>query len=157
MNDTPPSITGVRVQFLNIILTEEGVGEVEDGRTIVFVPRDQIEMLEFRHGVQAERPAIQAVAGLLFSCLGALGISIFGRGGSFRLGAGCLVFGVLGVLLLWESLRRGYYLQAICRSDARKLVIRGSIKKAGVSDFVQDAAKLGYHLRDCVNKEKALY
>ena len=150
MNGTITSNNASRVQYLNIVVSESGIREMNENRCVVFMPREKIVRLEIKQGLQAERPLGQVIAGLILVILGILGITMLGTP-LILWGAGFLFFGALGAWLLWESLRRGYYLRVVCQADARKLAILGSIENAGFFQFVQDTTQLGYRIRDSSN------
>jgi len=146
-------MSAAEVRFLNIAFSEKGVSEFAGKRRVVFISRDRVQMVEIKHGLQAERPLLLAVTGLLLIVLGAGGAIILTDGGlaTLRWGLGFLFFGALGAWLSWESLRRGYYLHVVCPDDVRKLAIRGRIQQMEFREFIQNAAKLGYDIRDSLN------
>jgi len=39
----------------------------------------------------------------------------------------------------------------VCVDDSRKLAIRGRVQKLGFREFIQNAAKLGYDIRDSLS------
>jgi hypothetical protein len=76
------STAGERLQYLSVELSDKGIAEVTDGRRDVFVPRQQIQRVELRRGIPAERPLLQVVFGIV-----------------------CIVAGIVGALLVfvWVS------------------------------------------------------
>jgi hypothetical protein len=139
--------------YLNMAVSEQGITELSGNQRVVFIPKEQIQSIEIRFGSQAERPLVQGIAGLALIGLGIVGLSLMATGSLdvIRWGLGFFVFGGLGAWLLWEVLKRGYYLWVICSNDSRKLVLKGVIQKAELSGFVRSAAQFGYVFRDCLN------
>ncbi len=142
-----------RLQYLNVVISEKGLAEMSGNRRIILIPKDQVQSIEIRHGLQAERPLVQGITGLAFIGLGAVGIYIMVEGGiaALRWALGFLVFGGLGAWLLWEATKQGHYLKIICLGDSRKLVFKGKIQTEELSGFIRSASQFGYTFRDCLN------
>jgi hypothetical protein len=145
MDQSSPSLS-----FLNITASEKGLSEFNGGRRIIFIPKKQIQSIEFKSGSLAERPLAQAIFGLLLlTALGFAGIyllienSVYG----LRWGLGFLLFGGLGGFMLYEALRKGYFFQVTSSNDSRKLVVKGKIRKEDLSEFINGAGKLGYFFK----------
>lgn len=153
MNGEAPKLSSTEVRFLNIVVSEKGLSEFAGNRRVVFIARDRVQLVEIKHGLQAERPLLQGITASLLLLLGTVGAFVLTDGGlaALRWGLGFLFFGALGAWLLWESLRRGYYLRVVCVDDSRKLAIRGRVQKLGFREFIQNAAKLGYDIRDSLS------
>ena len=153
MNSETQTIGVAEVRFLNVVFSEKGVSEFAGKRRVVFISRDKIQIIETDYGWQAERPLLQVITSLLLVLLGTGGAVILADGGLavFRWGVGFLFFGVLGAWLLWQSLRRGYYLRVVCSDDLRKLAIHGRIQKKEFREFIDSAAKLGYDIHKGVS------
>jgi hypothetical protein len=140
-----------RAQYLNLVISEKGVAEFEGDRRIIFVPKRDVQSIEIRFGAQAERPLLQGIAGIVLISIGIGGLFIVEYGGfaNLRWGLGELVFGGLGVWLLWEAFKRGHFLRVDCARETRKFPLKGSINEAGLLQFTREAAQLGYVIRDC--------
>jgi hypothetical protein len=136
--------------YLDVQLSERGVAELKEGRQVLFVPRDEVQHLELHRGSPAERPLIQAAAGIVFAGFGLfIGLHIVSGGlTTWRYSAGFLLCGGLGAWLLWETLQRKHYLLVTCRNDARKFVFRGSVDESALSHFMQQANGFGYIVED---------
>jgi hypothetical protein len=96
---------------------------------------------------------MQVILGLLLVALGLAGVYLVLMGGIRGLywGLGLIIFGTIGVLCLYEAIRKGHYLCVTCPKETRKLKFVGEIKETELSKFVKDASNLGYSFRDCLN------
>ena len=142
--------------YLNVAISEEGLAELRKGRRVVFVPKERVQGIEVRFGSPAERPLIQGILGSVLTAFGLAGVFFLAEGGiaMYRWEAGSLFFTVIGLWLLWETMRRRYYLRVISSNDERKLVFSGKVQKSELSTFLQSATALGYNFKRCINDKK---
>jgi hypothetical protein len=150
MNTSPP--TENKFAYLNLAISKKGLSEFSGGRRIIFIPKDEVQIIEIKFGSSAERPLIQAIAGLMLAGLGYIGLTmiIMNAMRGLRWGLGFIVFGGFGLWFLYETFKKTHYLRVICRNDKRKLIFRGAFQEAEFSKFINDATKLGYSFKDCV-------
>lgn len=135
---------------MNLAISEKGLSEFSEGRRIIFIPKDEIQMIEIKFGSSAERPVAQAIVSLMLIALGCVGLMMLTGGlKGLRWGLGFIFFGCLGIWFLYETFKKNHYLWVICRNDKRKLVFRGTFQEADFSKFISDATKLGYSFKDC--------
>jgi hypothetical protein len=113
-----------------------------------------VQDVQIYFGSAAERPPLQTIAGIMLVGLGCVGLSMMLASGmkGLRWGLGFLVFGGFGIWLLHETFTKSHYLKVICHDDSRKLVFRGAFQESEFSKFIQDAAKCGYTVENCVGK-----
>jgi hypothetical protein len=147
-----PSSEYKPLSYLNLAISEKGLSEFGGGRRIIFIPKDEVQIIEIKFGSSAERPLIQVIVGLMLAVLGCVGLSLIFSSGmrGLRWGLGFIFFGGLGIWSLYEVFKKNHYLWVICRNDKRKLVFRGAFQEANFSKFISDATKLGYSFKDCV-------
>jgi protein-S-isoprenylcysteine O-methyltransferase Ste14 len=152
VNTPPASSESKQLSYLNLAISEKGLSEFSGGRRIIFVPKDEVQIIEIKFGSSAERPLIQTIVGLMLVALGCVGLSMILSSGmrGLRWGLGFLLFGGFGIWFLHETFKKNHYLWVICRNDRRKLVFRGAFQEADFSKFINDATKLGYSFKDCV-------
>jgi UDP-N-acetylmuramyl pentapeptide phosphotransferase/UDP-N-acetylglucosamine-1-phosphate transferase len=144
--NTPASTPEARCAYLNLKASEKGLSEFNKASLVVFIPKKQIEAVEVKFGSRAERPMLQVILGITLVALGAAGSWMAVNGGlrGMYWGLGCLMFGGIGLICLNEALRKGYYLRVTCSNETRKLIFRGRIEQASLSNFVQSASSLVY-------------
>ena len=138
-----------KLSYLNLAISEKGLSEFSDGRRIIFIPKEEVQIIEIKFGSSAERPIVQAIVSLLLITLGCVGVTMLACGlGGLRWALGFLFFGCLGIWFLYETLKRNHYLWVICRGDKRKLIFRGNFQEGEFSKFINDGTKLGYSFKD---------
>jgi hypothetical protein len=135
---------------LSVRISEKGLSEYNGNKRIVFIPKEQVQLIEIKFGSHAERPVIQLILGLCLGALGLAGLDLAINGGVRGLywGLGFMGFGAIGVLCLYEAIKRGYYLCVTCSKDTRKLVFKGITQREDLSGFIKNASDLGYNYRD---------
>jgi hypothetical protein len=141
---------GSQVLYLNIAASEKGLAELSGNRRIIFIPKDQIQGVEIKFGCQAEKPLVQGIIGSVLTVVGIIGIYVLAGAGFalMRWALGFVFFGGIGVWLIWEASRRGYYFRVIRSNGTRNLLLKGSVQKPELSNFVRQASQLGYNFRD---------
>jgi hypothetical protein len=150
---TPPE--NQKLSYLNIEITEKGLSEFSDGRRIIFVPKDKVQRIRVEFGPVAESPLTQGIAGFALVGLGCIGLKMIMQEGivALRWGLGFVVFGGLGVWLLYETFKKTHYLRVIGHTDneTRKLLFKGAFQEAEFSEFIKGATQFGYNFENHVN------
>lgn len=122
---------------------------IQEKSEVASVIKKDIRSISLKEGRQSERPTLQIFFGIavlfipLFSILYILGGLIFGEPLRipFLL---ALTFAPLGVWMIREGIRSGYYLLITLDNDTRKLGFDKSCDKAALKEFLKDANQLGY-------------
>src|SRR5476649_411217 len=113
--NTPSSSKNKQLSYLNLAISEKGLSEFSEGRRIIFIPKEDVQIVEIKFGSSAERPIIQAVVSIMLIALGCVGLTMLSGGlGGFRWSLGFIFFGCLGIWFLYETLKRSHYLWVIC-------------------------------------------
>ena len=138
-----------RLTYLNITFSSKGVAEYSGKKCAVFIPREEIHRVESSFGSRAERPLVQGIAGGVLSGLGVYGLFLVTRVGwaLLRWEGGFLIFGGIGVWMLYEAIRKGHNLLVTGPKETRKLVFNGKVEEAELRQFLTNAARLGYDCR----------
>ncbi|MDB6122343.1 MAG: hypothetical protein JWQ71_1336 [Pedosphaera sp.] len=137
------------ILYLTVKISTAGISEVSKGSLVVFLRKSDIQRVELASGSGAENPALQLALGLLLAVVGACGLIPLWRGNliMFRYELGFVFFGLVGLWLIWETLRRRTYLLISTRSIKRKLFFRGRIEPKQLGEFVKEAeTNFGYSI-----------
>lgn len=139
-------------QLDRVRISAAGVGEVDEQRFAVFVPRADVLRLELARGSGAEHPIVCAVAGALFAALTLAFVTLclralFGGEGG-RLPA-AVITGIAFVIPAWWlldlALRPRWFVRVHTRTGARKLVFHEVRDRAKAQEFVEAARRrFGY-------------
>jgi hypothetical protein len=143
VNDDP-----AHIRYLSVVISPEGIAEVNTGSKPVFVPRSDIVAAELMTGIAAERPITQAVVALAFIGLGVAGIvacmNWLAFGGTlYDIHIVLTVNILLGGWLLRGVLRKRTFILTRTAREARKIVFNGKIDPDELSAFIERAR------RDC--------
>jgi hypothetical protein len=149
VNTDSPRDKNERLTYLNISLSKKGIAECSGKTCMVFIPREEILRIESRIGSRAERPLGQGILGILLSGLGVYGLCLISEVGwvLLRWEGGFVVFGGIGVWLLYEVARRGHHLLVTGPKETRKLMFHGKVEEAKLREFLTNAAGFGYDCR----------
>ena len=104
------------VTCCGIRLTQQNLSEIDSGRIMVTIAREDIRRVTLRHGIQASHPIIQLFAGIILSGLGYFPIRHFVHwfqhgGFYFDVEALILVPVVAGLFLVVGAFKKGYFLE----------------------------------------------
>lgn len=121
----------------------DGVGEWDDSRFSVFVPRDRIQRISLDYGFQCERPLVAGIFGTAVSSVGVFGVVIvlgwlFQGGVISKYLAMLPVCALVGGWMLKSALSRGYFLRIECGSDRRKIAFRSNALRKEIESFLTD-------------------
>jgi hypothetical protein len=136
-----------KIIYLSVHISPKGISEVHGGRTVVFVSKPDIQGIKLAIGSGAERPVLQVVFGFILAAVGACGLIPLWSGNMtlFRYEIGFVFFGLLGVWLIWETLRKHTFLLVSTRADKRKLFFKGAVEPKQLEEFLRTAeTKFGY-------------
>lgn len=139
-----------QAESLNAIrVTADELSEVSGSSTVVVIRRDQIQRIELKHGICAERPALQIAFGsaLIIPGLWALwhfvGWLIAGGTLIYDLTAYATGSSLLGIFTIVMALRRRNYLHIHLNGDSRKLAFGRTTTGSQIRDFL-DAIRLRF-------------
>jgi len=102
-----------KLDYCGIRCTTQGLDLYQDRRVYRHIEMDHIRRVTARNGLISRHPVLQLVCSGALMLLGLAGTGILLSGDPFglmKLGGGCAIFGLLGVWLLLDALRRGHYL-----------------------------------------------
>jgi hypothetical protein len=104
------------IECCGVRMTDDSLCGIEDGRCFSFIAHPEVRRITLRHGSPSAHPVIQFIAGLL---LAAGGVPVIvhlirwlGHGGTFvTIECGLVVFPIVGVMFVFGSLNRVYFLE----------------------------------------------
>jgi hypothetical protein len=147
-SESTPNATE-RLSYLNITVSNKGIAEYNGKRCAVFIAREDILHIESGIGSRAENPLGQGILSIILSGLGAYGLFLVSRVGwaLLRWEGGFVVFGLIGLWLLYEVLKRGHNLRVTGPKETRKLVFSGKVDEVELKEFLANVARFGYDCR----------
>lgn len=126
------------------------------GRPVLRIPRDRIQEIHLRWGIQAARPLVQLVLGggfLAVACFIQLRMlwEWFRHGGTIyvEVVAGLVILGVVGGWLLFTALRRGFYLAVQTSGGQEKVRFHRRVPRQEIETVLNEArSRFGYEISD---------
>ena len=139
------------IYYNGILLTPEKIAMIQGKRKseVASVLKKDIRAVLLEEGRQSERPILQIVFGIailfipLFSILYILSGLITGEPLRIPLLL-ALAFAPLGVWMIREGIRHGFYLLIELDNDKRKLAFEKNCEKPELKEFIKSANRLGY-------------
>lgn len=138
--------------------------EKDRNRTVLSIPRDEIEKISIHYGSFSERPVIQAIISICLIIIGAIAFLPVLRfiflekdpsGASpanwkpFILG---LPLAMLGCWFFFDIFRRRYYLLIDTSEKSRKIVFKSEVSSSELFNFIQEAKIIfGYNIESKLN------
>src|SRR5690606_34527969 len=137
------------IYYNGILFTPEKIAMIQAKSEVASVLKKDIRAISLEEGRQSERPILQIVFGVailfipLFSILYILGGLITGEPLRIPLLL-ALAFAPLGVWMIREGIRHGFYLLIELDNDKRKLAFEKNCEKTKLKEFAKSARQLGY-------------
>jgi hypothetical protein len=142
-----------RLECGNIVVSDQGVFEVQGRKLIVAVMMPDIQRIRFAYTSGANRPVLEGVVGAILVVLGIKGVLLCWESmKGFRYYVVLVVLGVLGAAMLWDVIKRRYILHVIARDDtARKLSFATTTSFDDIQLFLERAKeRFGLHIESDV-------
>ncbi len=137
--------------------SDRELAEVDDrSHPVLRIPRERIERIHLRQGLQAARPAVQLGLGVVCLAAGcvllvALLWGWFRNGGLLQLEmvGGFFFLALAGAALTLTALRRGYYLEVRTAKGIEKVRLARGLAPGEIETFLAEARdRLGYEISD---------
>jgi len=129
------------IQLECIRISDEGAAEMDGMRRLIFVPREEIQRIDLRHGSAAERPIITLVLGILLLGVALVALVLV----AFALKNGrpfptafvtVTIFAWPGWWLLDLATRPRFFLHVQGRASSRKLVFHRTKDQRSIEEFL---------------------
>lgn len=129
------------IGYCGILFTPDAIRELDGRRTVTTVQRSAVITISLRYGFQARSPAVQTGCGLLLFAIGLFPVAgiiqWLQQGGTMLIEAIMLTLLILfGGWIIYDSLRRGYYLQIQEDNASRKLMFTRRAKLPEIRSFL---------------------
>jgi len=124
------------LRYDNILVSPRGVTEVHDKKIVLFVPSAEINNMILKFGRSEHRPIVSMLIGILFILIGIYGlVYLFLAPAAFRYEIGMLLFGVMGDSIVFDALKKRYYLEVYKTKGMCRLVFSKNAKLKDIQDF----------------------
>lgn len=139
------------LEFDGIRFEKEKISNIQDGRAFLQTKRPDIALVYIKHGFLAHRPILQSIFGvtLILPGIYALYYSILSLiNGAFSRYQICFAFlFFLGLWIVYDALKRGYYLEIQLKTGYTKMTFHKKKSKSELNQLIKEVKnKIGYEI-----------
>lgn len=126
-------------EYCDVAFSADSIIELDNGRPLLVIPREQIQRSVVKHGFSALHPLLEGLFGSILLAIGVVPVVLTNIAAILhprlaKYAIYLLFVGFVGLLVLYSGLRRGYFLEMWTSKGRRKIVFS---KKAGVTELEQ--------------------
>jgi len=124
------------LKFDNLVVAPRGISEVCAGKVMVFVPTSEIGRVTLKFGRSDNRPTLTLAMGLGLAAAGVAGLFEFAIApGGYRYELGLVALGAVGGSLIFDTLKKRFFLEIQKKRGVCRLVLSKNTRKAAVQEF----------------------
>ena len=144
---TKPSL-----KYDNILASTRGMAETHAKKVVIFVPADEVIRVTLKYGRSDHRPIISLSIGIVLSLVGIFGlIEMVEAPGGFRYELAMAAFGVVGVSMIFDTLKQRFFFEVQKKQDVSRLILSKNAQKKDVQNFCQQLRSIyKYDITDAV-------
>jgi hypothetical protein len=133
---------GQILTFGALRISSDAVEEFQDNRSVIRINRQEIRSIRLSHGFLARHPLLQTIFGILVITIS----GFFSLAGIAELQARIIdfwtlsptLFVVLGIWIIYDATKRGYYVQIYTADKSHKLLIGRSLTQPEQSEITRE-------------------
>src|SRR5436853_1274209 len=137
--------TNVSPEFFkcgNVIASDRGIIETDQGRQVQLVPQKTITNITLRFGCPARRPILEMVMGGALGAIGGFGgFNLCTNFKAWRYDIGLIALGCLGASMIYDVTKKAFYLRVATESDYFKITFSKNVQRAEVEAFCAEIQK----------------
>jgi hypothetical protein len=141
-----------KIKFLNIVTTNDGIYEYEGDALLLFVPRQDIENLNFGLASPTRWPLLVMLLGIVLICVGVF-LGIIPLVGNVLANDSPSLPNLKGYAFMALNLVPGLYFSSLSlkkqnclilqtRQGVRKLILKGSVDKDRLQEFIKGSESM---------------
>jgi hypothetical protein len=136
----------------NILVSPRGIAETAGKKVVFFIPTNDIERIVVNFGRSDHRPIISISIGAVLALVGIFGlVEFFIATRGYRYELGMVAFGLIGSSLIFDALKKRYFLEVYKKKGTCRLVLSKHAKKTDIQDFCQKVRSIyKYDITDAV-------
>jgi hypothetical protein len=124
------------LKYDTIAVTPRGMAETHGKKIVLFVPAGEINRITLKFGRAEHRPAVSLTIGILLGLVGIWGlIGCFNPAKENRYYLGLIALGIFGGSIIFDTLKKRYFLEVDKKNDMCRLVFSKKAKKSEIDDF----------------------
>ena len=124
------------LRYDNILVSKRGITEVHDKKVVLFVPSAEIDHVILKFGRSEHRPIVSLSIGIIMTLVGIYGLTylILAPAG-FRYETGMIVLGAISGTIIFDALKKRYFLEVYKIKGMCRLVFSKNAKLNDIQDF----------------------
>ena len=140
----------MKIEYLNIVITDEGIYEYEEDKVFVFVPKNEIKKLSFGFGAPTRWPLMALLigamligAGVIFGILPLVSTVIEGENTGLNILKGYAYISLNflpGIYFSYLGLRKQNCIILETSKGMRKLIIKGKVDGDKIGNFLAESS-----------------
>lgn len=134
------------MDYANVSINWKRVAELDEKSPVVIVPRESIQSIELRYGLQSERTWLRIPFAVVLIAAGLMPTGLIlrwltkGDENVASLFTAMVLMLPVGIWMLWTALVPGYYLAVVTDRDSRKIAFARTAKLDEIEDFLEQAS-----------------
>src|SRR5258706_12900021 len=111
------------LKYDNLVVSSRGLAGTDGKKIVLFVPPAEVDHIILKFGRADHRPIASLSIGIVFSLIGFYGlIELFLAPRGLRYEMGMVFFGVVGGSIIFDSLKKRYFLEVHKSNDVCRLI-----------------------------------
>jgi hypothetical protein len=124
------------LKYDTIAVTPRGMAETHGKKIVIFVPTAEINRIALKFGRAEHRPVVSLTIGILLALVGIWGIiACLNPAKENRYYLGLVALGIFGGSIIFDTLKKRYFLEVDKKNDTCRLVFSKKAKKNEIDDF----------------------
>jgi hypothetical protein len=140
------------LRYDTIAVTPRGMAETHGKKIVIFVPAGEINRITLKFGRAEHRPVLSMTIGIFLALAGIFGlIESFNPAKENRYYLGLVALGIFGGSIIFDTLKKRYFLEVNKKNDMCRLVFSKKAKKSEIDEFCNKVrATYKYEITDGV-------
>jgi len=124
------------LKYDTILASDRGITETHKGKVVLFVPAADMEGITLKFGRTGHNPIVSIFMGIVLGVIGIFGLVLtILNPARLRYALGMIALGVIGGSILFDSVKKRYFLEIYKRKDFCRLVFSKQAQLKDIRDF----------------------
>ncbi len=124
------------MRYDNILVSSRGITEVHGKKLVLFVPAAEIDHIILKFGRSEHRPIVSLSIGIVLMLIEIYGlVYLILAPAGFRYEVGMILFGVMGGSVVFDALKKRYFLEIYKTKGMCRLVFSKNARLMDIQDF----------------------
>jgi hypothetical protein len=140
------------LKYDNIVVSPRGLAEAHGKKVVIFVPAPEIERVTLKFGRAEHNPIVSIGIGIILAAVGIFGLYLLSSGKGNRYDLGMVAMGIIGGSLIFDALKRRYFLEVEKKKGMCRLVFSKRAKQSDIEELCNKMRTVyKYEIKDLAN------